>query len=101
MNDLKSPNELASGSAKSNDGVCPLIVAETNAAEVVRAGAASGNKNQVVFGIDGERGPGIAGAGAWRGGVGPGNRIPGPAKFAGTGVESTHDAAADVYFPIV
>jgi hypothetical protein len=54
VNHLEAPNEFAGGSAKSDNGICPLIVASTNSAEIIWAGATGGNKYEVMFQIDGK-----------------------------------------------
>src|SRR5258708_17056814 len=99
MNDLEAPNKFAGGSAESDDGISPLVVACAKSAEIIRAGAAGGNENQIVFGIYAQRGPGIACSGVRTGGVGPGYGIPSPAQFAVARAPCPDAAATNVYFP--
>src|SRR5258708_25249867 len=101
MNDLEAPNKFAGGSAESDDGISPLVVASAKSAEIIRAGAAGGNENQIVFGLYAERGPGIACSSVWMGGVGPGDGSPGAAQFAGASVQCADNAATNVYFPVI
>ena len=57
MDDLEAPDELPGFSAQSDHGVGPLVVAGTQAAVIVGAGAAGGNEEQVAFGINRHDGP--------------------------------------------
>ncbi len=95
--------------AQCDDGVGPFVVAGTEAAVVVRAGAASGDEEQVALGIYGHDGPSIARAAApgrvfafrrRRRGIG-GERVPAPAKSARAGVVSAHNASGHVHSMIV
>src|SRR6267154_4787056 len=101
MNGMEAPNKFAGGSAESDDGISPLVVASAKSAEIIRAGAAGGNENQIVLGIYAQRGPGIACSSVRIGDVGPGDGIPGPAHFAGASVQCADDAATNVYFPVI
>src|SRR6266436_7810194 len=101
MNGLEAPNKFAGGSAESDDGISPLVVASAKSTEIIRAGAAGGNENHVVLGIYAQRGPGIACSSVRIGGVGPWDGIPGPAQFAGASVQCSDDAATNVYFPVI
>src|SRR6266436_6407197 len=101
MNYLKAPDEFSGGCAEGDHGIGPFVVAEAKSAEIIRASAAGGNENEIMFRIYRERRPGISGARVRTGVAGPRDGIPSPAQFSGACVESANDAAADVYFPIV
>src|SRR4029077_16004371 len=95
VGDLDPPDELAGGRAQGDDGIGPPVVALSNAAEVVGAGAAGGGEDQTALWIDGHGRPGVARAGARSGLARPGDRVPGPAERARTTVEGAHDSPLD------
>src|SRR4029077_5154309 len=101
MNGLEAPNKFAGGSAEGDDGISPLVVASAKSAAIIRAGAAGGNENQIVFGIYAQRGPGIACSSVRIGVVGAGEGIPSPAQFSGASVQCADYAATNVYFPVI
>lgn len=109
MYQLESPNELAGFAAQSHDGIGPLVVTGTQAAVVVGAGAAGGDKEQVTLTIHRHDGPCVACTAApgstlafrsCRIGI-CGKRIPAPAKSARACIVGTHYAASHVHAMIV
>src|SRR5215813_7790248 len=101
MHDLKSPHEFTSSCAQCDNGVGPLVVAFAATTVVIGSGAAGGNEDEVAFGIDRNRRPGIPTTCVRRRGLRPRNRIPGPAQFAGASVERTHNATSGLNLPVV
>src|ERR1700674_124382 len=94
MHNLEAPNEFARAGAQSNNRVGPFIVALPDAAVIIGAGAASGDENEVALGIHRESGPGVAGASARCGLIGPRrDGIPSPTELAGAHVEGANNSA--------
>src|SRR5690242_2109747 len=109
MDELKAPNELPGFAAQGNNGVGPLVVAGAEAAVIVGAGAACGNKQQVTLLVHSHDRPSVAGAAAPRRGLAfrgcdggiCGKRIPTPTEHAGARVVGTDDAASHVHAMVV
>src|SRR5579863_3713681 len=110
MNELKPPHQLARVCAQCHYRIRPLVIAGTQAAEVVGTGATRGNKNQASLRIHRHDGPSIAGARLKRllcstpfrrARTGRRDRIPTPPKGSGTNIERTDYTARHVHAGIV
>src|ERR1700677_4920486 len=62
MHKLESPCDLSCFGMQRDDGVCPFIVARSQAAIVVRACASSWNKDEIASGVNCHDRPGVGGS---------------------------------------
>src|SRR5438132_1867441 len=98
VNKLKPPGDFSGLGMKGDHRIGPLVVAGTQSAIIVRAGAAGGNEDKVPLRIDSHNGPGVCSTAfprLSRGGTAGRvrrNGIPTPAQSAGSRVESSHHA---------
>ena len=95
MHHLKSPHEFTSARAQGHHRIRPLVVALSEAPEIIRARAPRWNENHVAFGIHRNRGPRIARAGPRLRFRRPGDGIPCPTEFSASRVERANDAALE------
>ncbi len=64
VHELESPDEFSGLTTKGDDGIGPLVVSRTETAVIIGTGAASGDEDEVTFGINNHDRPGVGCAGA-------------------------------------
>ena len=77
------------------------VIARTLPAVEVGTRAAGWNDYQAARFIHGEHAPGIGGAGARLAFAGPRNRVPGPAKLAGSHIKSANHTALHIHSAVI
>src|SRR2546430_806236 len=106
MDQLKSPSNFTSFSPQGDNGICPFVVAGTQAAVIVRAGAAGGDEDEVTLWINRHDGPGVGRSaapcfgGSTSGGIRR-NWIPTPAQRARARVKCAHHTGGHVHATVI